>query len=130
MLSHHRIGKSLAHASDALASEDEAVCHGTSRYKIRGQEECTTSCKRIPKMTALIMLCVCINILGSTVCVSRIAAEKEKSCVTACAGHGTEVNSRVVVICQMVIYDTFRCVHCNDYKPTIHLFDAASVCFE
>jgi len=129
VLSRHRIGNSLAPACDAHTSEDEAVCHGTSRYKIRGQEECTTSCKRIPKMTALIMLCVCINVLGSTVCVSRIVAGK-KSCVTACAGHGTEVNSRFTVICQMVIYDTFRCVHCNDYKSTIHLFDAASVCFE
>ena len=75
------------------------------------------------------MLRVCINVLGSTVCVSRIVAKKN-SCVTTCAGHGTEVKSRVAVICQMVIYDTFRCVQSNDYKPTIHLFDAASACFD
>jgi len=29
-------------------------------------------------MTALIMLRVCINVLGSTVCVSRIVAKKKK----------------------------------------------------
>jgi hypothetical protein len=80
-------------------------------------------------MAALIMLRVCVNVLGSTVCVCKIVAEK-KSCIPTCAGRGTKVNGRDAVICQMVIYDTFRCAHCNDCKPTIHLFDITSACFD
>jgi hypothetical protein len=80
-------------------------------------------------MTTLITLRVCIDVLGSTVCVCTIVVG-EKIRITTCAGHGSRVNGGDAFICQMVIYDAFRSAHCNDCKPTINLFDTASACFE